>query len=109
MNRFLGRLFAAIGGAALAMASIPGYAAEAAEHWGYSGNTGPAKWDKLSKEFKECKIGELQSPIDIPDAKARKGDLAPLLFNYKPSPLRIIASLIRAASRNVSGVPKSAR
>jgi carbonic anhydrase len=59
-------------------------------NWSYSGATGPAKWGALSKEFKECKTGEAQSPIDIPDEKARKGDLAPLLFNYKPSPLRII-------------------
>ena len=76
--------------AALAMAATC-HAADA-EHWSYSGPTGPARWGTLSKEFKECKVGEesKQSPIDIPDAKARKGDLPGLLFNYKTVPLRII-------------------
>jgi carbonic anhydrase len=90
MRQRLGHMLIAIAGAALfAAASIAG-AAEPA--WSYSGATGPAKWAALSKEFKECKAGEesKQSPIDIPDAKARKGDLAPLLFNYKPVPLKII-------------------
>jgi carbonic anhydrase len=79
----------AVMGAAIAMAASVCYGADD-EHWSYSGANGPAKWGTLSKEFKDCKVGEAQSPIDIPDEKARKGDLAPLLFNYKPSPLRII-------------------
>jgi carbonic anhydrase len=85
-------LFAAVAGAVLALVATAGYAAESAEHWSYSGNTGPAKWDKLSKEFKTCKSGEesKQSPIDIQDAKARKGDLPGLLFNYKAVPLKIV-------------------
>ena len=28
--------------------------------------------------------------IDIPDAKVRKGDLPPLLFNYQPGPLAVV-------------------
>jgi carbonic anhydrase len=44
----------------------------------------------MEKNFVLCKTGTAQSPIDIPDADVRKGDLSPLLFNYKPSPLRII-------------------
>ena len=65
------------------------WAAEAS-HWTYSGATGPAKWAKLEKRFASCAAGKTQSPIDIPDAEARKGDLSPLLFDYRPSPLRII-------------------
>lgn len=57
--------------------------------WSYSGATGPARWGKLDKEFAQCGVGKLQSPIDIPDKDARKGDLPPLLFNYKPVPLKI--------------------
>ena len=87
------RCFAIVVGAALSIASI---AAQAAGHaageaqWSYTGPNGPAKWGTLDKEFAECKLGELQSPIDIPDATVRKGDLPSLLFNYKPAPLRII-------------------
>ena len=62
----------------------------AAETWSYSGATGPAKWGKLGKENATCGTGQLQSPIDIPDAKVRKGDIPPLLFNYKPAPIRIV-------------------
>jgi carbonic anhydrase len=58
--------------------------------WTYTGPSGPAKWGKLDKAFAPCTLGTMQSPIDIPDAEVRKGDLPPLLFNYKPSPLRIV-------------------
>ncbi len=89
MKEVVARIVALVGGAALAFAASVSSGAED-DHWSYSGATGPAKWGSLSKEFKECKTGEAQSPIDIPDEKARKGDLSPLLFNYRPSPLRII-------------------
>jgi carbonic anhydrase len=89
MKQLLAAVSAVAVGALMALIATLAHGADA-ERWSYSGATGPAKWSTLSKEFKECKAGEKQSPIDIPDAKARKGDLAPLLFNYKPSPLRII-------------------
>jgi len=89
MRQDLATIFAVVGSVVLA-ASIPAGMADEGPAWSYTGAGGPAKWDKLSKEYKECKIGEAQSPIDIPDAKARKGDIAALLFNYRPSPLKII-------------------
>ena len=58
--------------------------------WSYSGGNGPAKWSTLEKGYTVCKTGEQQSPIDIADAKVRKGDIASMLFNYKSSALRII-------------------
>ena len=76
-------------GAVLSIAAIACYAAEGTQ-WSYAGATGPAKWGALEKGFAECKLGQVQSPIDIPDASARKGDLSSMLFNYKPSPLNII-------------------
>ena len=90
MRQRLTGFVAVLGGVILSMGASVGGAADAG--WSYGGATGPAKWSALSKEFKACKSGEesKQSPIDIPDEKARKGDLAPLLFNYKPSPLKII-------------------
>lgn len=74
---------------ALAMGAACCYGAEAA-HWTYAGATGPAKWSALDKGFGLCKTGTAQAPVDIPDADARKGDLPALLFNYKPSPLKIV-------------------
>ena len=91
MNNHLARILAVAAAATLAFAVG---VSRAAEHgtWSYTGATGPAKWANLSKEFKSCKAGEesKQSPIDIPDAKARKGDLPGLLFNYKTVPLKLV-------------------
>jgi len=59
--------------------------------WSYTGSTGPARWAKLDKSFATCEEGVAQSPIDIPDAKVRKGDFASMLFHYQPSPLEVTA------------------
>ena len=36
-----------------------------AGHWGYEGPSGPEKWGELSEEFKACKVGHMQSPVDL--------------------------------------------
>jgi carbonic anhydrase len=59
-------------------------------HWSYQGSTGPAKWSTLEHEYATCGTGTAQSPIDIQDAVAKKSDLPPIVFDYKPSPLKII-------------------
>lgn len=82
-------LLAIVAVAGLAGVAGVGIAADAS-HWSYAGATGPAKWAKLEKDFAACAQGKTQSPIDIPDAEARKGDLPPLLFDYRPVPLRIV-------------------
>src|SRR6185503_3084791 len=84
------KLLAIVAVAGLAGVAGVGIAAEASHHWSYAGATGPAKWAKLEKSFASCASGKTQSPIDIPDAEARKGDLPPLLFDYRPVPLRIV-------------------
>ena len=57
-------------------------------HWGYAGDTGPARWGDLSPTFEECKQGVEQSPIDLTgDAEARPHVLE---FRYLPSPLEIV-------------------
>jgi carbonic anhydrase len=89
MRQLGANALAIVVGAVLSIAATAGHSAEGAQ-WSYTGPTGPAKWGSLDKGFAQCKQGQAQSPIDIPDASARKGDLAPLLFNYKPSPLKII-------------------
>ena len=89
MERVWKKLLAIVAVAGLAGVAGVGIAADASR-WSYAGATGPAKWAKLEKDFAACAQGKTQSPIDIPDAEARKGDLPPLLFDYRPSPLRII-------------------
>ena len=89
MGQLCARALALVVGAILSIAAISCYSAEGAQ-WSYAGATGPAKWGSLEKGFSQCKLGQTQSPIDIPDASARKGDLPSLLFAYKPSPLKII-------------------
>ncbi|HEY2862977.1 MAG TPA: carbonic anhydrase family protein [Casimicrobiaceae bacterium] len=89
MERIGKRLLALITAAGIAGVACPSVAADAGR-WTYSGATGPAKWAKLEKNFAACAQGRTQSPIDIPDAEARKGDLPPLLFDYRTSPLTIV-------------------
>jgi carbonic anhydrase len=57
-------------------------------HWSYEGHAGPAAWASLSPEFGTCKLGGLQSPIDIRSAKV--ANLPAIKFDYKPAPLKII-------------------
>jgi carbonic anhydrase len=89
MKGFVDAIVATVFAFALVVVAASSAAAEKDKNWAYSGANGPTKWAKLDKGFATCGTGQLQSPIDIPDAHARKGDLPPLLFNYKPSPLKI--------------------
>jgi carbonic anhydrase len=57
-------------------------------HWGYSGAEGPEHWGDLSPDFASCRTGQRQSPIDI--VGAQPAELAPIHFDYKLSPLKII-------------------
>jgi carbonic anhydrase len=58
------------------------------EHWSYGGHGGPARWGELDPTFSSCKLGHVQSPIDIRGAKA--ADLPAIKFDYRPSPLKVI-------------------
>jgi carbonic anhydrase len=83
------RSIAVVAGTALMIAAFN--CRSAGDHkWTYAGATGPAKWGNLETGFADCKLGQFQSPIDIPDASTRKGDFPSILFNYKPSPLKLV-------------------
>lgn len=57
-------------------------------HWSYEGEEGPDHWGDLSHDFELCKMGQQQSPVDIPaDAATNPGDIA---FNYQPSALTLL-------------------
>ena len=74
----------------LALIPALALASEAGHHWSYSGATGPSHWASLETDYATCGNGKAQSPIDIEKSHVRKQQLAPLVFNYKPSPLRIV-------------------
>jgi carbonic anhydrase len=57
-------------------------------HWTYEGDHGPSHWGSLDAAYRTCRAGRHQSPIDIHGAKTVA--LPPIVFAYKPSPLRII-------------------
>ena len=65
-----------------------GQEAKPAHEWTYNGDEGPQHWGDVKPDYATCKLGRLQSPIDIRDAK--KAPLPPIHFDYKPSPLKII-------------------
>jgi carbonic anhydrase len=69
--------------------TIKGVAQEhSGAHWDYSSTNGPSHWGELSTEFRACATGHRQSPIDIRNTERR--DLPEIVFDYKPSPLRIV-------------------
>ncbi len=59
-------------------------------HWGYGGKHGAAHWGDMDENFKTCKLGKHQSPINIETGKATKGDLKPIEFHYNATPAEII-------------------
>lgn len=69
-------------------AAAKGSAAHAAPHWGYTGNAGPEHWADLRPDFKVCRLGLEQTPIDV--ANGMRGDAAAAILNYRPMPLRIV-------------------
>lgn len=77
-------------GARIAGASEPAHAAgaQAAPHWSYAGETGAERWGDLQPDFKVCKLGLEQTPIDLTDAM--KGDAAAVALDYKPLALRVV-------------------
>jgi carbonic anhydrase len=72
---------------ALLLAPLSSYA-QWRTPWSYEGDKGPAHWGALDPDYAICNSGTAQSPVAI--TAARKADLPPLRFAYKPGPLTII-------------------
>ena len=62
-------------------------------HWGYSGHEGPTHWADLDKGNAVCKLGKVQSPIDIKGGV--KTPMPAIAFDYKSGPLKIIKTVTR--------------
>ncbi len=56
--------------------------------WSYQGANGPEHWGDIESSYATCKTGMHQSPIDI--TNAQQAELAPIHFDYKLSPLKIV-------------------
>jgi carbonic anhydrase len=61
---------------------------QAAPHWDYGTEAGPANWSKLSLQYAACGEGKSQSPIDIVTPGA--GQLGKMRNSYKPAALQIV-------------------
>jgi carbonic anhydrase len=57
-------------------------------HWAYEGKMGPAHWGEIASEYRTCKSGKKQSPINITHSKTE--DMNNIRFHYKPSKLNIV-------------------
>ena len=73
--------------AAMLLTSFSAFAAEHHAHWGYSGETGPENWAKLTPEFGAC-AGKNQTPVNLDGFI--KAELNPLKFNYKAGGSQIL-------------------
>jgi len=85
--------FTMVAAAVLSAASLAGAgAALAAEghavHWTYQGHGGPAEWGELSPDYHACKVGAMQSPIDLKSANV-SADVS-IKTDYKPVELEIL-------------------
>ncbi|HUL80886.1 MAG TPA: carbonic anhydrase family protein [Gammaproteobacteria bacterium] len=58
-------------------------------YWAYNGETGPPYWGLMGEEFRACRDGKAQSPIDIRDASVHAANLPAIEFHYQPSKLTI--------------------
>lgn len=74
----------------ISVAAVIGLAGAAAhaQHWGYSGESGPDNWSKLDPKFTMCALGKNQSPIDVKDTI--EAELKPLSLDYKPGAASIV-------------------
>ncbi|UTY59588.1 carbonic anhydrase [Massilia sp. erpn] len=61
---------------------------EQGHSWTYEGKHGPKHWSELNDDYKTCKLGHHQSPIDI--RKTSKAELPKIEFDYKPATPRIL-------------------
>ena len=68
-------------------ASSSAFSASHGSHWGYSGETGPENWAKLSGDNFAC-TGKNQSPINL--TGFIEAELSPLAFNYSAGGSEII-------------------
>ncbi len=85
------KMFLAVVGIAMLMSGAA-YAGSGGAHWGYTGDEGPSHWGDLAPEYKMCKEGKNQSPVNIvtEDTSCVDAVLEELKLSYKPSALDVV-------------------
>jgi carbonic anhydrase len=63
-------------------------AATGGHHWSYEGEAGPEKWGELREDFKTCKTGHMQSPIDLGGAPVVQNMAVKVA--YRPGSLTVL-------------------
>lgn len=63
-----------------------------ASHWAYQGKQGPANWGELNPEFQTCKIGKMQTPVDLAGTTLAQasGTTGTPATEYGSVPLKIV-------------------
>jgi carbonic anhydrase len=59
-------------------------------HWTYKGAAGPTAWGRISKTFRLCEAGRMQSPINIDEPGSEKASIQAIKFDYHPVLLDIV-------------------
>jgi carbonic anhydrase len=73
---------------AKAATESPAHGHAAHVHWGYQGAGAPEAWADLKPEFRQCAVGQRQSPIDIRGGIAVQ--LEPIQFDYRTTGFSVI-------------------
>jgi carbonic anhydrase len=74
-----------------AAAAVPAAVAPHAtthSHWSYSGATGPDHWAELTADYKQCRMGAQQTPVDLKGTV--DASLPKLNLGYRQSPLEMV-------------------
>jgi carbonic anhydrase len=66
----------------LTVTALIGPAAAQDHHWGYEGDGDPSHWGEIAEEYKDCGVGQEQSPIDILPAKAIPAEFSPVTVHW---------------------------
>ena len=103
------RIQSVVSGLLVTIASVAN-AADTGRHWGYGGEFGPKEWGDMEPGFAQCKLGKMQSPIDIRNAKPSA--LPALDFQYARGGAEIVnnghtiqVNLAHGGALNLDGVP----
>ena len=60
-------------------------------HWVYEGaSSGPDHWGDLKEEYRECKAGRNQSPVNLDLDKANYEPYSEIIFLYRATPLKVV-------------------
>ena len=58
-------------------------------HWSYNGKESPEHWGDLLTEYQTCKLGKIQSPVNLEADNSMKVANKPLKMNYFPAEYQV--------------------